>query len=219
MTIKEKIYITVKEEICNGTYEQGQQVHEQELAKRFDSSRSPVREALKQLVSDGLLEEYPNRGVFVKQYTAKDIDDIFDMRVMLESYAIHNSRKNITTESISNLNKCVSNIIRYYETGEFEKYVAEDARLHRMVIDLCGNSIVINMYDRIYSMSQQFRIFSLTSPRRLRESVTEHTDIVKKMLEGDAKEAERINKEHLERARRAIIRYINGEPDNGFDEL
>ena len=65
----------------------------QSCQKKLEISRSPIREALRQLVSEGLAVEYPNRGVFVKTYTPKDIEDVFDLRILLESYAIMRSGK------------------------------------------------------------------------------------------------------------------------------
>ena len=96
ITIKQQVYEILRDDICNGIYAPGQQIQEVELSKKLEISRSPIREALRQLVSEGLAVEYPNRGVFVKTYTAKDIEDVFDLRILLESYAIRRSGRNLT---------------------------------------------------------------------------------------------------------------------------
>ena len=85
MTMKHQIYKIIKDEICNGHYPPGYWLQEKELAAKMDVSRSPVREALKQLVDEGLAIDYPNTGVFVKELTSKDIEEIYDVRIMLES--------------------------------------------------------------------------------------------------------------------------------------
>ena len=90
-TIKQQVYEILRDDICSGVYAPGQQIQETELSKKLEISRSPIREALRQLVSEGLAVEYPNRGVFVKTYTPKDIEDVFDLRILLESYAIMRS--------------------------------------------------------------------------------------------------------------------------------
>ena len=74
-TIKQQVYEILRDDICSGVYAPGQQIQETELSKKLEISRSPIREALRQLVSEGLAVEYPNRGVFVKTYTPKDIEE------------------------------------------------------------------------------------------------------------------------------------------------
>ena len=103
MTMKHQIYQILKKEICDGNFPPGQWLQEKELAEKLNVSRSPVREALKQLVDEGLAIEYPNKGVFVKEFTVKDIEEIYEVRILLESYAIKNSVKTITTSNIREL--------------------------------------------------------------------------------------------------------------------
>lgn len=208
-TIKEKIYFTLKDEICNGIYAPGCQVQEQDIANRFGSSRSPVREALRQLVSDGLLVEYPNRGVFVKRYTAKDIEDIFDMRILLEGYALRQADENMTPGSIVMLNDLLGELKMHHGNGNLEQYITKDANLHHKIVAMCKNDLVISTYERISDMTQQFRIYSLKSHKRYEESIDEHTQIINCLLEGKPAEADRINREHLLRAKEAIIQYLN----------
>ena len=87
-TIRNQVYQILKDDICEGRFAPGQWLQENELAERLCVSRSPIREALRQLASDGLVVEIPNKGVFVKEFTARDIEEIFDLRVLLEDYAI-----------------------------------------------------------------------------------------------------------------------------------
>ena len=102
-TIRDQVYQILRDEICAGKYAPGSWLQETELTEYLGVSRSPVREALRRLVADGLLMEIPNKGVFVKEFTARDIDEIFDMRVMLESYAIRNSRSRMTSARLQKL--------------------------------------------------------------------------------------------------------------------
>ena len=77
-TIRNQVYQILKDDICEGRFAPGQWLQENELAERLCVSRSPIREALRQLASDGLVVEIPNKGVFVKEFTARDIEEIFD---------------------------------------------------------------------------------------------------------------------------------------------
>ena len=93
----------LKDDICEGRFAPGQWLQENELAERLCVSRSPIREALRQLASDGLVVEIPNKGVFVKEFTARDIEEIFDLRVLLEDYAISKLQHHLTTADMQQL--------------------------------------------------------------------------------------------------------------------
>lgn len=208
-TIKEQVYQIIKEDICNGVYPPGYWLQETDLSASLSVSRSPIREALRQLVADGLVVEYPNRGVFIKEYTQKDIEDIFDLRTIMESYAIMRSGQNLTIPNIEELTAFMNTLAHYHGDDDMENYIKEDTRLHQLIIKLSGNDLVVSTYDRVYSMVQQFRIYSLTSKERFDESVKEHTEIIQNILSGNAREADRINRLHLELARSKIIEYLN----------
>lgn len=126
MTIKHQIYQIIKKEICNGNYVAGQWLQEKELAEQLNVSRSPVREALKQLVDEGLAIEYPNKGVFVKEFTVKDIEEIYDVRILLESYAIKNSVKTLTSKNIQELMETLQLLVKYYEKNDLTHYIEVD---------------------------------------------------------------------------------------------
>ena len=208
MTMKHQIYQILKKEICDGNFPPGQWLQEKELAEKLNVSRSPVREALKQLVDEGLAIEYPNKGVFVKEFTVKDIEEIYEVRILLESYAIKNSVKTITTSNIRELMEILHVLTKQYENNDLSSYIETDTQLHQYIITLGGNSIVSDIYRRIYSQSQQFRIYSLTTKRRFDDSVVEHKNIVENICSGNWKEADRINKIHLSLAREEIIEHF-----------
>lgn len=211
MTIKHQIYQIIKKEICNGNYAAGQWLQEKELAEQLNVSRSPVREALKQLVDEGLAIEYPNKGVFVKEFTVKDIEEIYDVRILLESYAIKNSVKTLTSKNIQELMETLQLLVKYYEKNDLTHYIEVDTQLHQYIINLGGNSLIVDTYRRIYSQSQQFRIYSLTTQRRFDDSVTEHRSIVENICSGNWKEADRVNKIHLALAREEIIQHFESK--------
>lgn len=210
ITIKQQVYEILRDNICNGTYPPGHQLQETGLSKELGVSRSPIREALRQLVAEGLATDFPNRGVFVKAYTTKDIKDIFDMRILLESYAFERACANITPEIRDTLNSCTQDLRKFHDCGDLRSYIEIDTFLHHTLVTLCGNSLVIDTYDRVYAMIQRFREYSLKSPKRFNDSLTEHTEIIHNILDGNFKEANRINETHLILAKEAIINYLKG---------
>ena len=185
-----------------------------ELARSLNVSRSPVREALRRLAADGLVEEKPNRGVFVREFTPQDIQEIFDVRVLLESYCIQRSVQFMTTEHKQELMRCLDQITYYHDQQDMKKHIEADYQLHWLIIRIGGNRLVEDMYQRVSAQIQQFRIYSLESKRRFRESLVEHTTIVHCLLTGNAEEADRVNRRHLELARDKINEYLISKQTN-----
>ena len=208
-TIRNQVYQILKDDICEGRFAPGQWLQENELAERLCVSRSPIREALRQLASDGLVVEIPNKGVFVKEFTARDIEEIFDLRVLLEDYAISKLQHHLTTADMQQLIDCLNEMERLHAQKNLRAYTDMDSKLHGLLIELCGNSLLESMYARIHSLNQQFRIYSLTSTQRFNESMEEHRDIVHCLLTNNADEARAINKRHLQLAKDKIIQHFS----------
>lgn len=208
-TIKQQVYQIIKEQICSGHYRPGEWLQENELANIMKVSRSPVREALRKLAGDGLVVDVPNKGVFVKEFTPKDMEDIFDLRLMLESYAIQKSPLNLTDEKRNLLSDCMLQLKQAYEANNLPLYIDIDTDLHNAIIGLSGNALVESTYEKVHSMIKQFRIYSLTGKQRFDESIKEHADIVNLILAGDVMQADRICRTHLELAKEKILEHMS----------
>ena len=210
-TIRAQVYRILRDDICQGVYAPGTRLQEVELAENLNVSRSPVREALRQLAADGLLLEIPNKGVYIKEFTVKDIEEIYDLRVMLESYGILHSDGHITSMRRERLLGLLTEMENYLEKGDLRSYTSVDERLHNHIVHLGDNSLINDTYDRVRSMNQQFRILSLMDQQRFRESLDEHREIVHALVTGDLKHADDVNRHHLELARIAILKRMKGE--------
>ena len=104
-------------------------------------------------------------------------------------------------------------LVKCYEDNDLAHYIEIDSHLHQYIITLGGNSLVVDIYRRVYSQSQQFRIYSLTTQRRFDDSVTEHRGIVENLIAGNWKEADRINRIHLSLAREEIIEHFEAKKE------
>ncbi len=207
-TIRNQVYQILKEEICGGAFDPGQWLQEKDLADRLSVSRSPVREALRQLAADGLVVEYPNKGVFVKEVTSRDIEEIYDLRVLMENHAISRLKGHLSTSGIEMLVACLAEMETAYAKDDLRLYTHVDARLHSLLISLSDNSLLVSTYERMLTLVQQFRIYSLISRKRFDESIEEHRGIVHAILKGDLPGAQVINQRHLELAHEKILEYL-----------
>lgn len=205
-TIRNQVYQILKEDICSGVYPPGTWLQEKDLTERLNVSRSPVREALRQLCADGLAVEYPNKGVFVRECTAEDIQEILDMRILLENHAIAMlSDQQLDREE---LNLCLQALEDAYAAKDMRRYTEADAHMHSLLVTMCGNRLLISVYERIHALTQLFRIFSLVSQQRFQESIEEHRTIIQNVLIGRLEEAQAVNLRHLQRASDTIVQLL-----------
>ncbi|MCD8351504.1 MAG: GntR family transcriptional regulator [Planctomycetaceae bacterium] len=212
-TIKEQVYRILKHEISTGQLIQGQWLQEKELAKRLDVSRSPIREALLMLAADGLVVEYPNKGVFVRTFSEHDIEEIYDMRVMMESYAILNCQANLSDEDREELRLYREKFVTMHAADDLDSYIEVDNALHYLFIRLSGNSLLVQSYLKLNAIVQQFRMYSLITKQRFDESVDEHTGVIDGILSGALQKAIDTNHKHLLLAKDKIIDYLRNTED------
>lgn len=210
-TMQDQVYQILKKEICEGYYSPGQWLQEKELSTHLHVSRSPVRDALRKLSNDGLVEIIPNKGTFVRVFTAGDINDVYEFRVLVESYSIRESPKNLTPELKEAITACLSNLNRTYRDNDRKNYIEYDTVLHALIIKLSGNSLIESTYEKIHSLLQPFRIYSLVNRQRFDESIVEHEGIVDAILAGNVGRAEEINRQHLTLAKEKVVAYITSE--------
>jgi len=210
-TMQDQVYQIIKNEICDGVYSPGEWLQEKDLAAHLHVSRSPVRDALKKLSNDGLVDIIPNKGTFVRVFTAKDIDEVYELRLLIESYCIRESPRHLTPEKGQALTQCLEKLQREFKSNDLKNYIEDDTVLHGIIISLGGNDLIKSTYEKVHSMIQPFRIYSLTSRQRFDESVEEHQGIVRSILEHDVGRAQEINRQHLTLAKEKVIEYITGK--------
>lgn len=214
-TIRGQVYELLKQAICDGEFEPGQWLQENELAEKLSVSRSPIREALRQLSADGLVVEVPNKGVFVREFTAKDIEEIFDIRVLMENYAIDKIDEHLSDENCTELKNCMKEVESSFSRQDLSSYIEADTQLHDLIIKLSGNDFLSIAYERIHIMIQQFRSFSLVdNQQRFDESIVEHRGIVENILNHCPDKAKEINSHHLALAKEQIIIHLSQNKSN-----
>lgn len=212
-TIQAQVYQSLKEEISSGSFPPGAKLQEQLLAEQFHVSRSPIREALRKLTADGLVEEVPNRGVFVRRFTATDIEEIYEVRDMLETQAISHLNQSVMLSREKEFLGLLDSMRNAYDVGDMQRYIGLDTQLHRLMVDCCGNSLLGDLYTRVECHFQQFRRSSLEDLGRFRDSLGEHENIIRLLLVGNTAEAAQVNKTHLLLARDQILEHFKTETE------
>ncbi len=192
-SIANQIYSILKQQVIDGTYRPGEKISEQTVADRYGISRSPVREAIRQLANEGLIDYFPNRGAFVKSYTAKMVKDSVDVRLLLEKYAIANIEPTLLEEYREDLLQLRETI----RVADRSDYIALDAELHETIVKLCGNEALMSLYRLLYSQILAFREISLVDESMFQLATRSHVAILTAILSGQTERAERLITKHL----------------------
>src|SRR5262245_9300545 len=143
----DKAYQTVRERIVRGVYPAASRITEQEVAAVAGVSRTPVREALRKLHAEGLLEFVPHQGAIVSEFTDEDREDVFELRAMLESYGAARAARRMTAEGIAELRQLAED--QYHETlrktdGYLERVGQLNSQFHRRIHEIAGSPRLVN---------------------------------------------------------------------------
>ena len=212
-TISQQAYEIIKEDIFSGRYAPGSWLQEKTIAEELGISRSPVREALRMLVADGIATVTPNKGIFVRTYTPKDIENIFEVREAIENYAMIHTRTEVIQQHRAQLEEEIGQLHKLHRTDDLETYIRLDANFHHQIVEMNANDLMTSLYEKAENQNHQFRIISLTSQKRFDESEQEHAAILENLLSGRKKEACKVNSRHLSLAKDQVIDYLNHQPD------
>jgi DNA-binding GntR family transcriptional regulator len=208
LTIKDQVYQIIRQNILSGQLQPGDRINEVQIAKELNVSRSPIRSAINELIGEGLLESIPNKSVRVKQLTEKQIIDVFEFRLFVESYVIEKVIACLDDQIINKLVEFKENFRKKGNAGRLNEYVELDTQFHGFLVECSGNEIVQDSMQRISVLTIPFRVISLTSNSRFQSSIIEHIGIIDAILDHDVSLAETRCREHLLLAKNEIIIYL-----------
>ena len=189
-SLRGHVFQSIRDKILNGTYKEHEELREVALGKELGVSRTPVREALRQLELEGLVTIIPNKGAFVTGITQKDIQDIYEMRFMLEGLCARWATEHITEEQLEELEEIIF-LSEFHSRryGSSADQVTElDGRFHRIL------SHVLTDFHRYSLMARRS---SMVSEERARKSIREHKQILRAIRDKDANLAEQLANEHV----------------------
>ncbi len=195
------------QQIIAGDLRAGAKLNEVDVALRLGVSRGPVREAFRALEESGLVRFEKNRGVFVRQVTLEEADEIFELRALLDEYAGRRAARNATADDVAALQKLVDGMESAAGRGEVDEYFALNLDFHDRIIELAGNAKLARLYRRLVNELHLYRRASLGAAGNLPVSVAEHRAIIDRIAAHQPAAAGRLLHDHLlhsrERAHRA----------------
>ena len=187
-----------------GELEAGEWIDEVRLTQDLGISRTPLREALKVLVAEGLLRLEPRRGCFVNQLSARDLDEIFPLMAMLEGRCAYEAASKVTDQDLRRLEPLHQRLREHAALGDIDQYYASNALIHEAVQALADNRWLSDLIDNLRKLLSLSRHKSLAWPGRIGESCAEHLAIFAALKARDPEGAEALTRKHLLRQLEAL---------------
>ncbi len=213
----EGIFQTLRADIISHKLRPGQVIREDELANRFGVSRTPIREMLRRLEREDLVEVIPNRGVFVSELTTRDIEEVLDIRLSLEPAAAWAAAKKMTDSQQAELEEINRMLGSAVETQDSITSFEADSRLHDLILDAAGNTRARRIINNLMGQILRIRFISGHKPGRIDTTVAEQKELVAALLDRDPARAENLMRIHLKNAKDLLI--PSTDMDRKFEEF
>lgn len=187
----------LEQDIVTGRFKPGERLDEQSLAARFSVSRTPVREALMQLASSGMVALLPRRGAFVASLSVKEVIERFEVMAAIEAACGGLAARRITDEQRDALLAAHRACIEAAERGDADGYYYANERFHRTIYAASHNGYLAEQAGQLHTRLKPYRRLQLRARQRVSQSLAEHEGIVAAILDGESHTAERILRDHI----------------------
>jgi len=196
-SLRGRVYKKLREDILSGVYKENEELKEITIGQELGVSRTPVREALRQLELEGLVTLIPNKGAYVTGITSKDIHDIYTIRSYLEGLCAKWACEHITDAQIEALEEILYLSDFHARRSHYSQLVELDNKFHELIYSACGSKILNHVLSDFHLYVERGRKITLSMPNRALKSNKEHADIVEAIKKRDGQLAEALAHEHI----------------------
>lgn len=199
----------LRNEIFSGRMQPGEPLRERCLAEQLDVSRTPVREALFTLHSEGLVELSPNRGATVRTITSHEIVQIYSVRTLLESYAAGEAATCRTRADLEALADAQAKLERLSANGSAYEQALADLAFHQIISDAAGSRLLRTIMGQVLAFTVSFRSHYVYSPERSQSAIAQHREILEALRDEDQQRSERLMREHVECSKQFALAHFD----------
>jgi DNA-binding GntR family transcriptional regulator len=203
----ESAYEAIRAAILSGDFARGERLREEALATLAGVSRTPVREALRRLDAEGIVEFTPNRGARVPAWSRQELNELYELRAMLEGYGARLAASRVTPEELEEL----ADLARRMESLSREGSAAADemtvlnGRFHQAIVQASRNTQLDSLVRGMMDVPLITRTFERYSPGRMQASCAHHHELVEALRAGDPVWAESVMRNHIIAARSTVL--------------
>ena len=211
ISLASQVFEKLEEDIITGVYPQGEILTELKLVEQLGVSRTPIREALRRLEQERLIED-SGKGSVVLGITLEDLIDLMDIRERIEGLAAFHATKNLTEEGKEELLQISELQDFYFAKQDIDNLRKMDDKFHHTIYHLSGRPVLRDTLLPLHRKTQRYRKISIAEKDRLNKSILEHKAICEAIVSGKAELAAELVTAHIQRARKNMIErcYQNG---------
>ena len=216
-SLRGKVFHKIREDILSGKYKDNEELKEVAIGEELGVSRTPVREAFRQLELEGLINIIPNKGAYVTGISAKDVKDIYMIRSLLEGLCARWATEHITQQQLEEMEENVYLTAFHTEKGHYDQIAALDNRFHEIMYEACNSKMLEQQLRAFHDYVLRVRKKTLSQGQRGTQSNKEHKLIVEAIKEGNPEKAEIVANRHVMSAFENMVKsglyevYGNGE--------
>lgn len=213
--LKEDIFDVLHEKIISGTYKPGDWLRQDDIATQLGVSMTPVREALDLLVSAGLAERVPYRGVRVREMSTRDVVEAYGLRLFLEAVIAQEAAKNITPEQVAGLERALEEMKKHESLKDVPTERKSSREFHSAIAESTRNELLIKLYAVVSNAFPDWLLYEalFRYPEMLADSMMrtykEHVAIVDALKKGDADRAAQKSIEHVMESGKWLEEYLD----------
>ena len=202
-----KIYGILRDRILNEEYKKGDKLNELILSKELGISRTPIREALKQLELEGLVESIPNKGVYVLGFSPRDLDDMFELRILLEGLAIELAIDRIDEVVLSKLKELLELMEFYTLKRDKDKLNHFNVLFHETIYQGTDSMYLEQLLSDVHYYVSVTSKNSISQVERMESSLAEHREILDAIMAKDKTLAKNIIQKHIRKTQMIVRKY------------
>jgi DNA-binding GntR family transcriptional regulator len=203
----------LENEILSGVMAPGTRIDEQTLASRFGVSRTPVRDALRQLEASGLIDLRPRQGAFVAELTLGKLLELFEIMSSLEGLCARLAARRASAEEVAAIQHIQDDLVRLVEVGDADAYYTRNRDFHERIYAASANGTLEEMTRSIRNRVGPYRRHQLRRLGRLKASAAEHQAVLDAIAAGDPERAEFLMRDHISVQGDALADIISALPE------
>ncbi len=197
--------------LVEGKIDPGSKLNERELAESLNVSRTPIREAIRRLAADGLVELIANRGAIAVQLTLEDVIHTFDVIADLEGFSGELAANNISDATLSELEALQYEMMASYARRDLSSYYQLNLRIHHLINQAANNPVLSRLFTQVNARIEALRFRSNQDGVKWGKAVEEHQEMLDALKARDAKRMRRIMMQHVHNKRDVVVQLLKSE--------
>jgi len=209
--LHEATFQTLKSLLVEGKIAPGSKLNERELAERLNVSRTPIREAIRRLAADGLVELIANRGAIAVQLSIDDVIHTFDVIAELEGYSGELAAQNISDSTLSELEALQYEMMASYARRDLSSYYKLNLRIHRLINQAANNPVLATLFSQVNSRIEALRFRSNQDGVKWEKAVEEHQEMLDALKARDSARMRKVMITHVTNKRDVVVQLLKSE--------